>query len=713
MISTQTNSGDFLREVYEKLEFAVGVGYYQLADTTLQPGLAQVSWLEQARDLDAESIFFVGDYPTVLFFKCDTDLNADTEAVEDEIRQLHLRVWNTSRVPLFFVALPGELRVYSAYQKPAPDLEEWDSQRRYLEIVKDITQVAETLHEFSRSEIESGRLFQRRSENFDHENRVDQWLLKNLRLLRQKLEDPNGKKREYVHALIGRSIFIRYLEDRKVLVEDYFADEDVSRNGKYRCYADVLSSKEDTYQLFYKLNEDFNGDLFPLSYEEKGAIQESDLHLLQDFLSGRSMGDQPDLLFWAYQFHIIPIELISNIYEEFYHEHGGREDKGTHYTPTTLVDFVLTECLTEDRLDAGARVLDPACGSGIFLVEAYKRMVYHECQRQGVGINQLPREVLIKLLKERIVGIDVNKFAVQIAAFSLYLAFLDFREPPDIRRHKQLPKLVYEPDRPDSGKNLFPVNAFCLTPAEHDELRERIEQKGPYAGRAKDIRMLEQDILPLEEGQFDVIIGNPPWGSASIKSPDEQSAVEWCQAFRYPVGDRELSQCFIWRTQRLLKLGGEIGLLVSTGVLFKHQAKSKALRQRWLRENHIRAVYNFAHVRHVYFRKQRKEAIAPFAAVFFTPVRIEESLQNRITYISIKRGAFAEHLQAVVIDKTDLHKARQSEFLENDWLWKTYMWGGGRDAELIGELESCYPPIRDFVSIAGRGFGDLSLNFAP
>lgn len=698
----KTITHDFIKKVYKELEFEDGTGCYQLADSTLQPDLAQTSWLKQARELNAQAIFFVHDYPTVLFFQLDDDLAADTDAIEDKIRELHLKIWNTSRVPLFFLALPGELRVYSAYQTPVRSPEEWRAEKRWLESVKTTTQVAEAvvaLREFSRPAIESGHLFRKMNKVFDRENRVDQWLLKNLRALRKELEALQGAKREFIHALIGRSIFIRYLEDREILVEDYFADQTINNEGKYHCYTDILMSKKDAYNLFHKLRKDFNGDLFPLSGEEEREIKAAHLNKLRDFLLGQRMGDQPDLFFWAYQFDIIPIELISNIYEEFYHEHNGGEDKGTHYTPTSLVDFVLSQCLTPERLDAGARVLDPACGSGIFLVEAFKRIVLYECRRQGVS--QLSKGELTKLLTERIVGFDVNKSAVQVAAFSLYLAFLEFQKPPDIRKHKQLPKLVYDPSQSESGKSLFHVNAFYLTPAEQAELKKRLEQKERYAGRVDDERMSKLPILPLKNFQFEVIVGNPPWGGEA--SSDNQLATEWCKAFRYPVGYKELSQCFIWRARHLLKPEGEIGLLVSTGIFFKHEDNSKTFRQQWLKQNRIRAVYNFAHVRHVFFRKQKSEAIAPFAAVFFAPDR-EEALRNKIFYISIKRSAFVEQLQAVVIDKTDMHKTRQSDFLANDWVWKALMWGGLSDIELIEELKSYYRPLLNIVGEYGRGY---------
>jgi len=285
----------------------------------------------------------VEDYPAVLIFELDNCNSLETSEIEDKIRELHLSVWNTSSVPLFFVALPGELRIYSAYQKPAKNLNEWESSNHWLTHVESIAKIIE-LTEFSRQMVESGQLFQNRPTDFEISNRVDNFLLNNLRLLRQKLEGGDISKRQSVHALIGRSIFTRYLEDRHILTEDYFVDDDISRSGQYKTYTDVLINKNDTYNLFKKLGDDFNGDLFALNDDEFKQITKADLLMLKDFLEGKSMGQQPDLFFWAYKFNIIPIELISNIYEEFYHVNNvDEDDKGTHYTPMQLISFILSE----------------------------------------------------------------------------------------------------------------------------------------------------------------------------------------------------------------------------------------------------------------------------------------------------------------------------------------------------------------------------------
>lgn len=694
---------DFLREVATRLGFTTGEGWYALDDLGVGVDISKAGWLEQARELNAKAIFFVRDSPTALFFQLDADLGAETADTEEQIRTLHLEVWNTSWIPLFFVALPGELRVYSAHQKPIRDSETWNTEERWLARVSELSLIAEKLRDFSRANIETGEVFRTRKHDFNRENRVDQWLLKNLQLLRNRLQGARREKREYVHALIGRSIFIKYLEHRSVLVPEYFAS--VKQDASFRAYDDFLHRKSDTYQFFRELRKDFNGDLFPLSPDEESAISDPDVQLLRDFLTGQSLGDQPDLFFWAYRFDIIPVELISNIYEEFYHEHNDVEDSGTHYTPTPLVDFVLGQTLTPERLQGEARVLDPACGSGIFLVEAFKRIVYFESQKLGLkSADEMSREDLTKILTTRIVGVDVNRPAVQVAAFSIYLAFLNFLRPRDIRQHKQLPKLIHESDN-EGGSTLFYGDTFLPTAGEKAELAERLHRERKYPGRTGDERMVREVTAPFGGGCFDVIVGNPPWGG---DSPERgHLATRWCEAFRYPVGDRELSQCFIWRAHRLLSPGGEIGFLVSTGVFTKHHENSRKFRQQWLKRSRIRAVYNFAHVRGVFFRKQKTEAIAPFAAVFFAPIQETETnvaLNNKVSYVSVKRSAIIERLQAVTIDKSDLQKARQSDFLSNDWLWKTLMWGGPPDVELIGELKSCYPLLRSYVSDYGIGY---------
>ena len=131
------------------------------------------------------------------------------------------------------------------------------------------------------------------------------------------------------------------------------------------------------------------------------------------------------LFFWAYNFEFIPIQLISAIYEEFLHQEESGKD-GAYYTPPMLVDFMLNQTLPRSDHDYKLRLLDPACGSGIFLVEAYRRLV--ERWRKANG--RRPDSVeLAAILKYSIFGVDIKLQALRVAAFSLYLAMLDYVQP--------------------------------------------------------------------------------------------------------------------------------------------------------------------------------------------------------------------------------------------------------------------------------------------
>jgi type I restriction-modification system DNA methylase subunit len=192
----------------------------------------------------------------------------------------------------------------------------------------------------------------------------------------------------------------RYLEDRKIIDKNYF-ENIASRNSKWNIllnsstnkpdldpsmegllYPRVLEDKDFTYDLFEQLSEDFNGDMFPSDPEEKIAVEIAHLKILQGFLRGE-VGEQKNIFFLAYKFDVIPIELISSIYEEFYLT-STNDDNGTRYTPSSLVRFVLAKVLTPECLDKNPRILDPYCGSGIFLVEAFRRIVSYRVYKKMV-----------------------------------------------------------------------------------------------------------------------------------------------------------------------------------------------------------------------------------------------------------------------------------------------------------------------------------------
>lgn len=678
---------ELLKGAYDQLGYAEGPLFEGASDPnnlSKKDWIEKGEWLTLTKEVEAEKIFFVENNPVVVF--------AQSEVNEPEaLRKLFNKIWCMSRPRLLFLAVPGQLIVYDLANEPAKNEKDW-GKIKPLEIAESANEVSKKLKAFRREQIETGRLFEEEEYRFgDIKNRADKALINNLKEVRRELINKGlgGENIKYAHALIGRSIFIRYLEDRKILIPEDFS-EIASGNKKWKeclendapragvnlseedsLYARVLSDKDFTFALFEKLAEDFNGDMFPDVEQEKEIITPTHLHLIQSLLFG-DVGKQKKLFFYAYQFKIIPLELISSIYEEFYHSEINKEEnkkssEGAYYTPPSLVEFLVNQVLTPERLKTKPRILDPACGSGIFLVEAFRRIVRH----RRLELGRKPTfQNLQKILREQIAGIEINPEAARIAAFSLYLAMLHYLDPPSIReqiykRGNHLPNLVFdEDDQEEKSYNiLLAHNAF-----DSDYIENNPVLVNSFASNCADI-----------------VIGNPPWGSPKKKEGRDaheanKIAKQWCERNELPVGRNERAQMFIWKALDLLKSDGLAGLFVHINTFLMHHDNSEEFRREWLRKSNLQSVFNFSHVRNVFF----KGAIAPFGGVIF---RKGTGLNNNvIKYWSARNTRLIREMQVVIVNNNDLKYLRGNQDLTDHRLWKTYWWGNHIDNSFIERL---------------------------
>lgn len=700
----------FLDEVYRSLGYDEGslVEAIDLPESEMnQDWLEKGDWLALAHKVGAEKVFFVNNDPVMIF--CALQHKGDDE---QPLLEKFRRVWCMSRPRFLFIAWPGELRLYRLDRVPTRDTRILKEEQQ-IAIVKNIAEVLEKLYAYRRENIESGKIYE--DERFgDINQRADKRLIQDLKTVR-KLLLTTGLKPRHAHALIGRSIFVRYLEDREVIDHKYFEKiaqgqpgwmeilsheperPDLAPGNEKRRYYRVLLNKDFTYALFKKLAQDFNGDMFPEDKEEEESISEKHLQLLHDFLLGEVNAEQPHLFLWAYDFELIPIELISSIYEEFYHKENSfnnkqgnkrQDDIKTHYTPSILVEYILSNLLSSERLATNPVILDPACGSGIFLVESFRRIVRYKMLQRGR--KRLSYDELRQILKEQIKGIEINEEATHVAAFSLYLALLHYQEPPDIRT-KRLPKLIYREGQVEDEDHyhvLFNKNTFALLREEKGQISAALTMMPLRSGERRELEKLSrsQDVLPFDPHSFDIITGNPPWGferggTADIREAQQQ-ARRWCWYFDWSIGDNEPSQMFIARCLSLLKHNGDCGLLVPTGVFLKHQENSKKFRQRWLEEASIWTIVNFAHVRHAFFNM---DANAPFVFVQFSSE--PATSEHWINYWSVKKTELVDKTQAIILGQPDIRRVKQIDLAYNDFLWKVYWWGNHHDATLIKALK--------------------------
>jgi hypothetical protein len=461
----------------------------------------------------------------------------------------------------------------------------------------------------------------------------------------------------------------------------------------------------------------YRGDLFALGEARDKRFEDTALRLLRAFLLGEIQAGQQPLFFWAYDFEVVPLALISSIYEQFYHdaqsrassepmpeedgvsaegeeagedgpyaekaagqaEYGDQEvgeanrGAGTHYTPANLVHDALRRTLTPACLALKPKVLDPACGSGIFLVEAFRRIVRFEAQ--GRRRKLLPSE-LRNILRHRIAGVEVNAEAARVAAFSLYLALLDQQEPPDITTGGSLPYLMHTGVRDEEHYGILVVaDAFALTDDERQELTERVTTKKVYKGRADDVILLANaGNLDLPLGGFDVVIGNPPWQEA----PSFPRL--WAASFKLPAGEGSYSQLFIHRALAMLRGSGTLGLLVGMKVFWNDRDTSRAFRRYLLARAALKQVVNMAHVRRVFFAK----SVAPFA--FLLAENRPPSPDERLVLWNARRARAVERLCSMAAVPLDRRMVAQRDLTDADHLWKVYWWGGHHDATLVSRL---------------------------
>ncbi len=697
----------YLKALYRELDFKSG----DLLAATGQPSsshnqsdwLEKGEWLSAAKLAGAEKVYFINNNPIAIFAESE-------EGLENKIKMFN-RIWCLARPRLLFLSTPGELTVYDLAQEPIDEKNIKEYRKlKHLKIVNDITLVAKQLKSFHRNHLDSGSLFSD-SRFGDLRNRADKALIRDLKTVRKELLEAglNGKNTKYAHALIGRSIFIRYLEDRGVLTEKYFRNiacrrsgwtnylnQPQNRNGLDLSgdnvyYPRILTDKDFTYELFRQLAIDFNGDMFAESNLEEEAKIVSQQHLvkIQDLLYG-DVGKQKQLFFFSYHFDIVPIDLISSIYEEFYHSTTIAKEKkskarqdGAYYTPPALAEFVVSRVLNKNSLRKKPRVLDPACGSGIFLVEAFRRIVRYNWFKNK---RSLSFDEMRTILKDQIAGIEVNPEAAKIAAFSLYLALLHYLEPPAIteikNRKEKLPHLLASDSR---GQNHFhsilPISAF-------------------------DQKSIEEN--PLLKDRFgdncaDIIVGNPPWGNPGKKADSEtkrrhQEMLEWCNSHKKPIGDKEPCQAFLWRVENFLKPKAKASMLVPAGILFKHHPKTHSFRGKWLSQSCLEEIVNFTLVRKLFF----EGGDSPFLAIRFSNNLQED---RPVTHWNARQIIAIGKTQSVVLSVHDRTLIMNKD-LNDSSFWKQMFVGGSLDHNMISELKHCHSLLLDFVDRekVGQGF---------
>jgi len=642
------------------------------------PTDSQSTTIDLVKEFGIDKIYFCdvesNSYPAV-FLKQVVSFDAPTLK---QIAEVQRKIWNYRKVLFLYVHNETEIRVYNCAEKPfAIKQEETDYEKELqkLEIkratLSDKEALTDLIKVFSSIAIDTGIIWTIEEattirNKINLQRRVDKFLVDSLFITANKLQN-QGLSIDLIHKIIMRSLFLLYLEDREATDENFYSQF----KSKATSYFNVLEDVDSTYALYKKLAERFNGSLFTLNDNEV-RLNLKQLQLIKEcFISGNDGSKQVKLFTdWRlFDFKIIQIELLSEIYENFLAkiDPQKKQQTGTYYTPPSLVELILNEKLpvSNNENKYNVKTLDPACGSGIFLVESFKRLVKrHENKfsKKLTDFNEL-KELLIN----NIFGIELQPQAIKVAAFSLYLALVDNLNPKTIwqEENNKLPALINNPN--DDSLKVQGNNLFC---------RDTIE-----------------DNKEIEEIKFDLVVGNPPFGTKNLLP----SIKSYCNKNGFA---KEMVLPFLHKAINFTPKG-EVALIFNTKVLTNTGSTYQKFREWLLNETYVEKVYNFSILRKApksFGGQLFGSAVGPISIVFYKK-DIPQNASDRIVYYAPKTYVKSNVLEGVSIDTTDVKFLPREECQKPETkIWKIAMWGGMGDYHLINRLnEKVEATISSFI----------------
>ena len=616
---------------------------------------------------------------------------SDIETLKN-IAEVQRKIWNYKKVLFLYVYSETEIRIYNCSEKPlivSKDDFDYKKELQKIEIksyqYSDNQQLQELNKLFSRIAIDTGIIWTLEVAQFvrnkiNLQKRVDKYLVESLINTSEQLRN-EGLEINFIHKIILRSLFLLYLEDRGATDKKLYSTFKKGASS----YFDILDDAEATYKLYERLEEDFNGNVFTL--EDNETIKTEQLQIIKKcFISGNDNTPQVKLFedWRLFNFSIIQIELLSEIYENFLFKTDPelKKQTGTYYTPPSIVEFILNEKLPTNNGEKNynVKVLDPSCGSGIFLVESFKRLVKRYENQHNEKLNNFDK--LKKLLTDNIFGIELHPQAIKVAAFSLYLTLVDSLDPKTLWQKKKhrLPNLINNPD--DKSLIAQGGNLFCRDTIAHNKEIEAIE--------------------------FDLVVGNPPFGGLISEEKDIEgkhtNIRNYCNKYKFA---KEMVLPFLHKATEFAP-NGEIALIFNTKVLTNTGGTYQNFRK-WLFKNcYVDKVFNFSILRNAkknFGGQLFGDATGPISIVFYQKEQPKKP-SDKIAYYAPKTFIKSNLIEGLSIDFTDLKYIPREECQKTDSkIWKIAMWGGMNDWDLIQNLNDNFETIKSFFANKNIDYG--------
>ncbi|MDW3197633.1 MAG: N-6 DNA methylase [Cytophagales bacterium] len=630
--------------------------------------------VESARKYKADFVYFRKfenrpSIPQVFIYDFTTKIES-----EHELINLHRQLYSAALVPMFFVFTKKDVRIFNCFDSPSKG-----DQLVYkpLKTIAFASELSKAVHKKTQKEYEafSARYFDngtfweesKYSSYFKFSNSAYEKLLTELKQALRDIIKSKMLPATVARKVMVTSILIRYLEERednegrKVFPEEFFAR--FVSNGQN--FTDVFAVRGAYLKLLDYLAKHFNGGIFQVDDKIRQILSQADLSRFGLFLEGKAEGMQR-VLWKLYSFNDLPVELISNIYEEFL----GKQP-GVVYTPPFLVNFLLDEAMPLQSDVTDFKILDPACGSGVFLVGAFRRLIHR--WRANNNWENPSLSTLKKLLKKNIFGVELNEDAADLTIFSLSLALCDELTPLQIWEELQFDNL-----RED---NIIYDDFF---------------------------RVLGTDRIPED---FDLIIGNPPFEEElthAAKLVDNKAFIDRNSTFQkksdfVKLPGNQISLLFLEQSLKHCKKGGLICQIQPTGPLLYNNTSVK-FRRLLLESYHVPQIIDFTHINRILFGKKGDVGTA---AIF---LQNQSPSSENLLHVTVRRTKPHKEKLFFELDSYDFHYIPRQLALDDSLIWKSNFIGGARVHHLINRLSKS-KSLKEYLServsrgwVASEGF---------
>ena len=482
-------------------------------------------------------------------------------------------------------------------------------------------------------------------------------------------------ERDDVLSLVGRALFLRFLGDRRVVTAEHLAEFAPGVKKLEDCFADGAK----VARTCKWLDATFNGDFLPLSEKgspdwfsrvaPKGSDVFKDLRaILRDEEPAGGGYQQKLKLDWStFDFAHVPVGLLSQVYEGFVWKWDPQEagETSVHYTPRGIAEYLVEDAFDGMRKAGRARVLDPACGAGVFLVLAFRRLYRERWKAAG----QRPQRTVIRdILNRQLCGFDISESSVRLAALSLYLTAIELDPkptPPHALRFKNLRnKVLFNCRRDDDPK------------------------QGPVAG-SLDAQMLEK-----HRGRYQMVLCNPPW--TSLKESEKELAASYQAIGREVLAERKLVQLaktyenpdsvpdlpFMWRAMQWCESGGRMAFVLHARLLFKQGDIGQRAREAIFQSVAVTGMLNCSNLSDTNVWPGMQQ---PFL-LFFARNRMPKP-DHTVRWITAHHDKELNDRGEIRVDSKSIEEVSVAQTFAEPWLWKALALGTALDIEVVRKVK--------------------------